>query len=57
MSELENQETAAFNFQQKAERYLSEGKLDQVYANCSKALKISPNSGEIYKILGRQKMG
>ncbi|NEQ36417.1 MAG: tetratricopeptide repeat protein, partial [Okeania sp. SIO3I5] len=42
---------------QKAERYLSEGKLDQVYANCSKALKISPNSGEIYKILGRQKMG
>jgi len=37
MSALENQETAAFNFQQKAERYLSDGKLDQAYENCSKA--------------------
>ncbi len=59
MSDIENQEKAAFNFKQKAERYLSEGKLDEAYANCSKALEISPNSGEIYKILGNiwQRMG
>ncbi|MGD1698623.1 tetratricopeptide repeat protein [Dapis sp. BLCC M229] len=52
MSDIENQETAAFNFKQKAEIYLSQGKLDEAYANCSKALEMLPNSGEIYKILG-----
>jgi len=59
MSYLENQETAPFNFKQKAEKYLSDGKLDEAYANCLKALEISPNSGEIYKILGNiwQKIG
>ncbi|MGD1803881.1 glycosyltransferase 61 family protein [Dapis sp. BLCC M126] len=59
MSDIENQETLAFNFKQKAERYLSQGKLDEAYANCSKALEILPNSGEIYKILGNisQRMG
>ncbi|MDJ0519017.1 MAG: tetratricopeptide repeat protein [Trichodesmium sp. MO_231.B1] len=59
MSDIENQETAAFNFKQKAEKYLSQGKLDEAYANCSKALEISPNSGEIYKILGNiwERMG
>ena len=59
MSDIENQEIAAFNLKQKAEIYLSQGKLNEAYATCSKALEISPNSGEIYKILGNiwQRMG
>ena len=59
MSDIENQETVAFNFKQKAEIYLSQGKLDEAYVNCSKALEISPELGEIYKLLGNiwQRMG
>ncbi len=59
MSDIENQETAAFNLKQKAEIYLSQGKLDEAYATCYEALEILPNSGEIYKILGNiwQRMG
>lgn len=38
MSDIENQKTAAFNFKQKAEIYLSQGKLNEAYDNCYKAL-------------------
>ncbi|NES05722.1 MAG: DUF563 domain-containing protein [Okeania sp. SIO2F4] len=59
MSDIQNQEIAAFNFKQKAEKYLSQGKLDEAYATCLKALEILPHSGEIHKTLGNimQKMG
>ena len=59
MSDIENQETAAFNFKQKAEIYLDQGKLDVAYATCLKALEILPNCGEIHHTLGNvmQKMG
>ena len=59
MSGIENQEIAAFDLKQKAEIYLSQGKLNEAYDNCSKALEVLPNSGEIYKILGNiwQRMG
>ena len=59
MSGIENQEIATFDLKQKAEIYLSQGKLNKAYDNCSKALEILPNSGEIYKILGNiwQRMG
>ena len=52
MSNTNNQETAVFNLKQKANKYLSQGKLDESYATCYEALDILPNSGEIYKILG-----
>ena len=52
MSDIENQEIAVFNLKQKANKYLSQAKLDEAYATCYKALEILPDSGEIYKILG-----
>lgn len=52
MSNTNNQETAVFNLKQKANKYLSQGKLDESYATCYEALDLLPNSGEIYKILG-----
>lgn len=59
MSNLEHQETLAFNFKQKAEIYLSQGNLHAAYVACSEALEISPNCGEVYKIKGNilQRMG
>ena len=59
MSDVNNQKISVLNLKQKAEIYLSQGKLDEAYATCSKALEILPNSGEIYVILGNilQKMG
>ncbi|NET17110.1 MAG: DUF563 domain-containing protein [Okeania sp. SIO1H6] len=59
MSDVNNQKISVFNFKQKAEIYLSQGKLDEAYTTCSKALEISPNCGEVYKTQGNvlQKMG
>lgn len=59
MSDVGFQETVAFNLCKTAEIYLSQGKLDEAYASCAKALEILPNSGEIYKTLGNvlQRMG
>ncbi|OZH51386.1 hypothetical protein AFK68_31440 [Hydrocoleum sp. CS-953] len=59
MSEVFNQENAAFNLSKTAEIYLSQGKLDAAYATCLKALEILPNCGEIHNTLGNimQKMG
>ncbi|MGK7921732.1 MAG: tetratricopeptide repeat protein [Trichodesmium sp.] len=59
MSDIVNQENAAFNLSKTAEIYLSQGKLDAAYVTCLKALEILPNCGEIHKTLGNvmQKMG
>ncbi|NET27533.1 glycosyltransferase 61 family protein [Okeania sp. SIO1I7] len=59
MSDVNNQKISVFNLKQKAEIYLSQGKLERAYTTCSQALEILPNCGEVYKTQGNvlQKMG
>ncbi|NEP42755.1 MAG: tetratricopeptide repeat protein, partial [Okeania sp. SIO2H7] len=53
------QKISVFHLKQKAEIYLSQGKLDRAYDTCSQALEILPNCGEVYKTQGNilQRMG
>ncbi|NEQ73264.1 MAG: DUF563 domain-containing protein [Okeania sp. SIO2C9] len=59
MLDVNNQKISVLNLKQKAEIYLSQGKLDLAYDTCSQALEILPNCGEVYKTQGNilQRMG
>lgn len=48
-----NLETAAVDFQQQAEVYLTQGRLEDAIAICTQALQQNPNSAQAYKILGK----
>ncbi|MDF0554112.1 tetratricopeptide repeat protein [Kamptonema sp. UHCC 0994] len=53
MTSTQNMEMVAVNFNQQAETYLAQGKLNEAIAACEEALKIQPNFAGAYRNLAR----